>query len=121
MGAVNMEEKKLSSDAYQWMYNRYIKDDTDARSFLKEVKIQADVAGQIYSIRNKLHMTREDLAEFSGLTPETIEDLEESDYDGDWEEAAGRINRAFHQWFTNVILPAAQMTPDDYSVKAVNA
>jgi DNA-binding XRE family transcriptional regulator len=121
MGAMKMEEKKLSSDAYQWMYNRYIKDDPDAREFLKEVKIQADLAGQIYSIRTKLRMTREDLAEFSGLTPETIEDLEESDYDGDWQEATIRINRAFHQWFTNVILPASQMKPEDYSVKAVNA
>ncbi|MFH0824897.1 MAG: hypothetical protein V2B18_19255 [Pseudomonadota bacterium] len=116
-----MEENKLSSDAYQWMYNRYIKDDPDARAFLKEVKIQAYLAGQIYSIRTKLHMTQEDLAEFSGLTSEVIEDLEESDYDGDWEEATNRINRAFYQWFTKVILPAAQMKPDDYSVKAVNA
>lgn len=116
-----MDEIKLSSDAYQWMYNRYIKDDPDALAFLKKTKIQADLAGQIYSIRAKLHMTREDLADYSGLTPETIEDLEESDYDGDWAEATRRINRAFHQWFTNVILPAARMTPDDYSVKAVNA
>jgi DNA-binding XRE family transcriptional regulator len=120
MGAMNMEEKKLSSDAYQWMFNRYIKDDPDAQEFLKEVKIQADLAGQIYSIRNKLHMTRQDLAKFSGLTAEAIEDLEESDYDGDREEATSRINRAFHQWFTDVILPAAQLTPEDYSVKAVN-
>ena len=116
-----MEEKKLSSDAYQWMYNRYIKDDPDAQKFLKEVKIQADLAGQIYSIRNKLHMTREDLAEYSGLAAATIEDLEESDYDGDWGDAIDRINHAFRRWFTNVIVPAAQMKPDDYSVKAVNA
>jgi DNA-binding XRE family transcriptional regulator len=100
---------------------RYIKDDPDARAFLKEVRTQADLAGQIYSIRTKLRMTREDLAEFSGLTTKSIEDLEESDYEGDWDEATNRINRAFHNWFTTVILPAAQMTPDDYSVKAVNA
>jgi len=118
---MKMEEDRFSSDAHQWMYKRYIKDDPDAQAFLKEVKTQADLAGRIYSIRTKLRMTREDLAEFSGLTPETIEDIEESDYDGDWEEATNRINAAFHHWFTNVIIPAAQMTPDDYSVKAVNA
>jgi len=104
-----MEEKKLSSDAHQWMYERYIKDDPEAHAFLKEVKVQADLAGQIYSIRNRLHMTREDLAEFSGLSPEIIEDLEESDYGGDWDEAIEKINSAFHQWFQKVILPAAQM------------
>jgi len=105
-----MEERKVSSDAHQWMYKRYIKDDPDAQAFLKEVKVQADLAGQIYSIRNKLRMTRDDLAEFSGLTPETIEDLEESDYGGDWDAAIEKINRGFHNWFTNVILPRC---PDD--------
>lgn len=66
-------------------------------------------------------MTREELAKFSGLTADAIEDLEEADYDGDWDKAIERINKAFHQWFTTVILPAAQMTQDDYSVKVVNA
>jgi hypothetical protein len=66
-------------------------------------------------------MTREDLAEYSDLTPEIIEDIEESDYDGDWDEAIEKINSAFHHWFTGVILPAAQMKPDDYSIKAVSA
>jgi hypothetical protein len=116
-----MSGKQLSSDAHQWMYERYVKGDPEARAFLKEVKVQADLAGQIYSIRNKLRMSREDLAEFSGLTPEIIEDLEESDYDGDWDEAIDKINGAFRQWFRNVILPAAQMKPDDYSIKAVSA
>jgi len=112
-----MKEKELSSDAYKWMYRRYIKNEPDAQAFLRDVKTQADLAGQIYSIRNKLRMTRDDLAECSGLTPETIEDIEESDYDGDWDEAIARINRAFHHWFTEVIVPAAQMKPNEYSVK----
>jgi DNA-binding XRE family transcriptional regulator len=121
MGALKMEEKKFSEDAHQWMYERYIKDDPQAREFLQEVKVQADLAGQIYTVRHKLGMTREQLAEFSGLTAEVIEDLEESDYDGDWDAAIAAINKAFHRWFTTVILPASKMTPDDYSVKLVNA
>jgi len=116
-----MEEKKVSSDAHQWMYDRFIKDDPECQAFLKEVKVQADVAGQIYSIRRKFGMTREQLAELAGLSPEAVEDLEESDYDGDWEVAIQGINRAFHDWFQNVILPAAQMKPDEYSVRAMNA
>ena len=72
---------------------------------------QSDVAQQIYDIRRKLRMTRENLAEFSGLTPETIEDLEESDYDGDWNEAIEKINGTFRQRFQDVILPAARMPP----------
>ncbi len=116
-----MADKTLSSDAHQWMYDRYIKDDPEAQAFLKELKVQADLAGQIYSIRTKLHMSREDLAEFSGLTAETIEDLEESDYQGSWPDAVDRINRAFSDWFETVIRPAAQMKPEEYSIKAVGA
>ena len=70
-----------------------------------------------YDIREKLRMTREDLAQFSGLSAETIEDLEESDYDGDWDEAIKKVNIGFHNWFTNVILPAARLKPQDYSVE----
>lgn len=66
-------------------------------------------------------MTREDLAEFSGLTPETVEDIEESDYDGDWEEAVALMNKAFRVWVSDVILTVSRMSPDDHSVKAVSA
>ncbi len=116
-----MEEKKVRSDAREWLYNRYIKDDPEAAAFLKEVKIQADLAGRIYSIRTKLHMTREELAEFAGLTPEIIEDIEESDYGGDWDEAVLRINRAFRSWVSDVIIPVARMSPEDYSIEAASA
>ncbi len=115
-----MSEKRLSSDAVEWAYNRYIKGKPEREASFKEVGRQADLAQQVYDIRNRLHMSRADLAEFSGLTSEAIEDIEESDYDGDWDEAIDKINSAFRQWFHNVILPASKMTEDEYSVKAVN-
>ncbi len=111
-----MSEKKLSDDAVGWMYNRYIKDDPERIAHLELVRRQGDLAQQIYDIRTTLHMTREQLAEFSDLTADTIEDLEESDYDGDWDEAIKKVNIGFHNWFTNVILPVARMKPEDYSV-----
>ncbi|MEW6114361.1 MAG: hypothetical protein AB1664_19665 [Thermodesulfobacteriota bacterium] len=116
-----MSRKKIVTDAYQWSYDRYVKDDAELVEFAGEMRVRAGIAQQIYDIRNKLRMTQEDLAKFSGLTAEMVEDIEESDYDGDWDEAVSSINRAFQNWFTNVILPVAQMKPDDYSVKAVNA
>ncbi len=116
-----MSNKKTVVDAYQWSYDRYIKDDPELVEFAREMRVRAGIAQQIYDIRNKLRMTRDDLAEFSGLTAETIEDIEESDYDGDWDEAVASINRAFRVWVSDVIVPVARMTPDDYSVKAVSA
>jgi hypothetical protein len=114
-----MEEKEHCHDACQWTYNRYIKGDVESLEFLKNLKVQADLAGQIYDIRNKLRMTRKDLADFSGLTPEIIEDLEESDYDGDWLEAVSLTNRAFERWIKEIVIPAAQMKPDEYLIKVV--
>jgi DNA-binding XRE family transcriptional regulator len=114
-----MSEK--SSDAVQWAYNRYIKGNPEREASFDEASRQSDLARQIYDIRNKLHMTRDDLAEFSGLTSETVEDIEESDYDGNWDKALALINRAFHVWVSDVIIPVARMTPDDYSVKVMNA
>ena len=112
-----MSEKSQNSDAVEWAYTRYIKGNPEREASFAEASRQSDLAQQIYDIRTKLHMTREDLAEVSGLTSETIEDLEESDYDGDWDEAIKKVNAGFHNWFTNVILPAAQMKPEDYSVE----
>ncbi len=65
-------------------------------------------------------MTREQLAEFSGLTPGTVEDLEESDYQGDWKEAIKEINNGFQQSVEKVILPAAGMKPADYTVRCAD-
>lgn len=111
-----MKEKKLSSDAYQWAYDRFIKDDPEMQEFLKEVKVQSEIAGRIYNIRHKLGMSREQLAQYAGLTPEVIEDLEESDYEGSWEHVLERVNQAFESWFREIILPASRMNPEDYSV-----
>jgi DNA-binding XRE family transcriptional regulator len=112
-----MSDKELSTDAVEWMFNRYIKNDPARIAHLELVRKRADLARQIYDIREKLRMTREDLAEFSGLTAETIEDLEESDYDGDWDEAIRKVNTGFHGWFTKVILPVARMKPEELSVR----
>jgi|WetSurMetagenome_2_1015567.scaffolds.fasta_scaffold240500_3 DNA-binding XRE family transcriptional regulator len=119
IGGRTMSEKNF--DAVEWSYRRYIKGNPEREASFEETGRQADLAQQIYDIRNKLHMTRKDLAEFSGLTPETIEDIEESDYDGDWDAAIAQINKAFSAWVSEVIMPVARMAPDDYSVKAATA
>jgi len=116
-----MDEKKHTSDAVEWVYRRYIKDDPERVARTELLRKRADLAQQVYDIRNKLRMTRDDLAEVSGLTPETVEDIEESDYDGDWDEAIEKVNSGFRQWFQTVVLPTARMTEDQYSVKAVGA
>jgi DNA-binding XRE family transcriptional regulator len=116
-----MEEKKRAADTAEWAYDRYIRGNPELEEYFEELGVQSDLAQQIYDVRNKLRMSREELAELSGLTVETIESLEETDYEGDWDEAVDKINQAFGQWFRTVIKPAAEMTEDEYSVKAASA
>jgi DNA-binding XRE family transcriptional regulator len=116
-----MEEKKRSCDAVEWAYNQYIKGDPEMEAYCEELGVHSDLAQQIYDIRTRLRMSREELAELAGLTAEAIEDLEETDYEGCWQEAIEKINHAFRQWFHTVILPASRMTEDEYSVKATNS
>jgi DNA-binding protein HU-beta len=116
-----MSSRKIVTDAYQWSYDRYVKDDPELVEFADDVKIKASFAQQIYDIRKRLRMSREELAELAGLTAEAIEDLEETDYEDNWDDAIEKINSAFRKWFQTVILPAAEMTEDDYSVRAMNA
>lgn len=100
-----MTEKKLSSDAVEWTYKEFIKDDPERVARLELVRARSALARSVYDIRNRLGMTREDLATHSGLTPETIEDIEETDYDGNWDQAIERIKVGFGEWLTDVVAP----------------
>jgi DNA-binding XRE family transcriptional regulator len=92
-----MEEKKLSSDAYRWAYNRYIKGDPEMEKYFEDLGVKADIARQLYNLRNQAGLTREQLADLVGTNASVIEDIEETDYEGDFLEMASRIARALHR------------------------
>jgi DNA-binding protein HU-beta len=48
-----MEEKKLSSDAYQWAYDRYIKGDPEMEKYFEELGVKAGIARQLYHLRKQ--------------------------------------------------------------------
>lgn len=119
-----MEEKVRSDDAVEWAYNRYVRGDPEQEEYFDELGIQVGLARQIYDIREELRMSRESLAEFSGLPVETIKNLEETNYDGDWAGAIEKINTAFTAWVTKVLGPTYKTEPPkDYQVqpRAINA
>lgn len=120
-----MTEKKLSTDAVAWAYNEFIKDDPERIARFELVRAQSALARSVYDIRNRLKMTREDLAKESGLTPEAIEDIEESDYDGNWDEAVESIIVAFASWVTRVLVPTYKTDktrpPWDYKKEELTA
>ncbi len=94
------------SDGYQWAYERYIEDDPETDEFIEELEVKAQVAGQLYDLRQQAGLTREQLAPLAGTTASVIEDLEEADYDGDFLGMASKIAAALH-WKVQIRLVPA--------------
>ena len=92
-----MEKKKLSSDAYQWAYERYIKGDPEMEKYFEELGVKAEIARQLYNLRNQAGLSREQLADLVGTAESVIEDIEEADYEGDFLAMASRIANALHR------------------------
>ncbi|MGB6067273.1 MAG: XRE family transcriptional regulator [Desulfomonilaceae bacterium] len=78
-----MDEKKYSSDALRWMYNEFIGNDPERIASYQEERIKAEIARQIYDIREQVALTQKQLADLVGTTETVIDDLEEADYEGD--------------------------------------
>jgi len=92
-----MEEKKLSSDAYQWAYYRYIKGDPEMEKYFEEMGVKADIARQLYNLRDQAGLTQDQLADLVGTNASVIEDIEEADCEGDFLSMASRIANTLHR------------------------
>jgi ribosome-binding protein aMBF1 (putative translation factor) len=92
-----MEEEKLTSDAFELIYRRYIKDDPERVASFQEELTKAKIASEIYDLRNQTGVSREQLAELVGATASVIEDIEEADYEGDFLSMASRIATLLHR------------------------
>jgi ribosome-binding protein aMBF1 (putative translation factor) len=92
-----MEEKKPSSDAFELIYRRYIKDDPARVASFQEELTKAEIAREIYDLRDQAGLTRQQLADLSGTTASVIEDIEEADYEGDFLSMASRIAAVLHR------------------------
>ncbi|MEW6347709.1 MAG: helix-turn-helix transcriptional regulator [Thermodesulfobacteriota bacterium] len=101
-----MDEKEMRSDAYQWAYDRYIKGDAEMEKYFEELGVKADIARQLYRLRNDAGISRERLSELVGTTESVIEDIEETDYEGDFLAMASRIANALHTRLEVRIVPA---------------
>lgn len=100
-----MEEKKLSSDAFELIYTRYIKDDPVRVASFQEELTKAKIAREICDLRNQAGLSREQLAELVGATASAIEDIEEADYEGDFLSMASRIAAVLHRKVEVCLVP----------------
>jgi ribosome-binding protein aMBF1 (putative translation factor) len=115
-GSLEMEEKKLTSDAFQWAYNKYIGSDPEEVALYEEERIKADVAQAVYNLRNQANLSRDQLAELVGTTESVIEDIEEADYEGDFLAMASKIATALHRRVEVRLVPVGDIESTGISV-----
>ncbi len=78
-----MEEPKFGSDGLKLLYDKYIKDDPESVQLLREYEAKAEIAKQIYDLRNQAGLTSAELAHLAEVEESVIESLEQADYEGD--------------------------------------
>lgn len=98
MGDINkVENEKFSSDAFECLFRRYIKDDPKRVVSFQEELLKSEIAREIYDLRNQAGLTRQALASLAGTAESVIEDIEETDYEGDFLLTAARIASALQR------------------------
>ena len=109
---MKMEEKELSSDAFQWTYDRYIKGDPERESSFREELLKAEIAQQVYDLRNQAGLSTKHLSDLVGVEESAIEAIEESDYEGDFLAMALRIATALHRRVEVRFVPVEDLKSD---------
>ena len=79
-----MEKTKVDSKALKWVYDKYIRNDPESVELYKEYQVKADIAQQVYDLRNQAGLSQEQIAELVGVGQSVIRSLEDADYEGDF-------------------------------------
>jgi len=75
-------KRKATTDAVEIMHRRYFEGKPERLQELEEERANAEVARQIYGLRQAAGLTQQELAKLVGTTPSVISRLEDADYEG---------------------------------------
>jgi ribosome-binding protein aMBF1 (putative translation factor) len=90
-------KKKLTMDAEEIVYKRFVEGKPEMEALLEEEEIKMDVAEQIYKLRTGAGLTQRELAKRVGTTASVISRLESADYEGHSLAMLRRIAAALNQ------------------------
>ncbi len=85
---------RVTSDAVEILYRRFIKGDPKRLASLEEERANCEVARKIYDLRTKAGLTQRELARRVGTTASVICRLEDADYEGNSLAMLNRIAQA---------------------------
>lgn len=77
------QSRQIRSRALRSLYDRCLRDNSERLESVREEFLKAEVARNLYNLRQEFGLTQEELAERTGIAADVISDLEESDYEGD--------------------------------------
>lgn len=72
-----------TTDAVAILHRRYVEGDPEMEAQIKEERIRAEVAAELYQLRTQLGLSQRALAKKIGMSASVICKLENADYDGD--------------------------------------
>jgi ribosome-binding protein aMBF1 (putative translation factor) len=75
-------KRKFYSEALQYTYDRFIKDNPEQEAAYEEALFNTEVASAIYDLRTKAGLSQRALAGKVGTTASVICRLEDADYEG---------------------------------------
>ncbi len=92
----------------KYLHRELIGDDPARLDSLEEEQVNADIARQIYAIRQKADLTQSELANLVGTTPSVISRLEDADYEGHSLSMLRRVAAALHRRVEVHFVPLAE-------------
>jgi DNA-binding XRE family transcriptional regulator len=99
-------KKKVTSDAVQYAYDRYVGENPEQVVAYEEELANAELARKIYDLRIAAGLTQRQLAKLVGTTASVICRLEDADYEGHSLAMLRRIAAALDKRLEIRFLPA---------------
>jgi len=76
------KENRRTSDGIKILHKRFYAGRRERLAVLEEARANAEVAREIYNLRQRAGLTQKQLAGLVGTTPSVISRLEDADYEG---------------------------------------
>lgn len=99
-------KRKATTDAVEILHRRYYEGRPERLAALEEERANAEIARQVYLLREKAGLTQQQLAKLVGTTASVICRLEDADYEGHSLSMLRRIAAALNKRIEIRSLPA---------------
>jgi DNA-binding XRE family transcriptional regulator len=77
-----MSKREPTTDGVEILHRRYIEGNPEMAALLEEERANAEIAQNIYDLRQEAGLTQQELANLIGTSRTVITRLEDADYDG---------------------------------------